>query len=137
MPLCLPDGMVSSMTDHDEKAVGRRLRAVKNELGYKTTQTFAMFLGAERVTVDAWLNGRAFPPVRYLGPLRAEGITLDWLFYNDPSSMGYARAIRLQAAMDGDAVPPAEAREPEVPVVEVASPEVARPRRKKSKAATS
>lgn len=101
--------MISSMSEIDKKLVGARLRAVQTELGFATTQEFATHLGAERGTLDAWLNGRALPPVRYLTRLKEEhGITLDWLFYDDPSAMPYARSIRLQAAMSGLRVPSIE-----------------------------
>lgn len=124
----------------DKKVVGRRLRAVSRELGYKSTTALAAYLGVERGAADAWLHGRAFPPVPSITKLIDEhGITLDWLFYGDPAGLTYAMGIRLHGLMDGLEVPEAEPGVAEVrpeeglplPVAKAASTRLPR---KKSKA---
>lgn len=118
--------MISSMSEIDKKLVGMRLRALQAEFGFATTQEFATYLGAERGTLDAWLNGRALPPVRYLAPLREDHeITLDWVFYGDPAALPFARGIRLQAAMSGIRVPPVEESYTRSQIPELTLPEEA------------
>ena len=137
MPSADSTGTLSSMNKRTEKDVGDRLRVLQAELGFATTRAFGDYLGAERGTLDAWLNGRAFPPVRYLLRLVDEhAITLDWIFTGDPSGLSYARGIRLQAAVENETVPPAEDGEREVGLVVQPQSVVARRRRRKTKAAT-
>jgi len=91
--------------------VGRRLKVTAREFGFPTTASLARNLHEERNTVDAWFNGRALPPVQSMIKFCSQfGLTLDWIYKHDLSGLNLADNIRLKAAMEGDAVPPASRR---------------------------
>ena len=103
------------MTDQELRdEVGRRLRVTAHELGYRSAQALADWLGANRAQVQAWYSAIAMPPVKYMRRLAAEHrITLDWIYRGDGSGLTYPMYIRLAAAMEADAPPPDVAPEPE------------------------
>lgn len=106
-------GTVSHVAHIENRAVGRRLRDLARDLDLLPTRLMADYLGAQRGTVDAWFNGRALPPAGMLARLKDDhNVTLDWIFFGDPSGLPYALGIRLHALSMGENVPPVE---PEVP----------------------
>lgn len=131
-------GTVSVMTPIENKAVGRRLRELAKDLGLVPTRVMADYLGAQRGAVDAWFNGRALPPAGMLAKLKDEhGVTLDWIFFGDPSALPYALGIRLQALSIGEDVPPVAPGVLPVRLVENEEREAAgRPLRKSGSKAT-
>jgi hypothetical protein len=103
--------------------VGHRLRVTAHELGYRSAQALADWLGANRPQVQAWYNAVAMPPVKYMRKLALErGITLDWIYRGDGSGLANAMYIRLIAAMDAATPPPDVEPEPE-PEPDEAGPE--------------
>jgi hypothetical protein len=103
--------------------VGHRLRVTAHELGYRSAQALADWLGANRPQVQAWYNAVAMPPVKYMRKLaRDRGITLDWIYRGDGSGLANAMYIRLIAAMDAATPPPDVEPEPE-PESDEAGPE--------------
>lgn len=126
--------MKDQQTFQDELAhrqeVGRRLRITAHELGYRTTQALADWLGANRPQVTAWFNALAMPPVKYMAKLAVErGVTLDWIYRGDGSALPNAMYIRLVGAMEAGTPPPDVAPEPE-PAPEPQSPAAVYPLRK-------
>lgn len=118
--------------------VGRRLRATASAVSITTTAELANFLGAERGQVDAWINGRALPPVPFMRRLcDVFGLTLDWIYLGKLGGLSYDRAILLQAISD-DTQPPTLASPPSLvqagePAAEVdQSAPVQVPRRRKA-----
>lgn len=93
--------------------VGRRLRETAYELGYKTAQSLADWLGANRAQVNAWLLGVAMPPVKYMQKLTDRGVTLDWIYLGDGAGLSHAMYIRLTAALEAGKPLPEVAPEPE------------------------
>jgi len=94
--------------------VGRRLRVTAHELGYRSVQDLADWLGANRPQVQAWYSAIALPPVKYMRRFaREHRITLDWIYEGDGSALSYPLYIRLVAAMEADEPPPDVAPEPE------------------------
>jgi transcriptional regulator with XRE-family HTH domain len=95
-------------------AVAHRVRVTAYELGYRSAQSFAEYLGANRPQVAAWFNAVAMPPVKYMNKLAVErGITLDWIYRGDGSGLSHALYIRLTAAMEAVEPPPDVEPEPE------------------------
>ena len=103
------------MNDQQLRAeVGHRLRVTAHELGYRSAQALADWLGANRAQVAAWFNAVAMPPVKYMRKLAIErGITLDWIYRGDGSGLSNALYIRLVAAMEAGTPPPDVEPEPE------------------------
>ena len=111
---------MSLPTDTDAREVGRRLRETAWELGYRTQQQLADYLGVTRGQVYTWYRGLALPPVKHMKRLcREHGLTLDWIYSGDGRTLSYATYIRLTAAMDGrrlqDVEPEDEPDPPEKP----------------------
>jgi transcriptional regulator with XRE-family HTH domain len=108
---------LSLSTDKYAREVGRRLRETAWELGYRTQQQLAEYLGVTRGQVYTWYRGLALPPVKHMQRLcREHRLTLDWIYSGDGSGLTYATYIRLTAAMDGKRlqdVEPEEEPEPE------------------------
>ena len=103
------------MNDQQLRAeVGHRLRVTAHELGYRSAQALADWLGANRAQVAAWFNAVAMPPVKYMRRLRAEHhIPLDWIYAGDGSGLPHGIYIRLIAAMEAGTPPPDVEPEPE------------------------
>ena len=124
--------------DSYTREVGRRLRETAWELGYRTQQQLAEYLGVTRGQVYTWYRGLALPPVKHMQRLcREHRLTLDWIYSGDGSGLTYATYIRLTSAMEGKRlqdVPPEEEAEPEpddsgapgAPVVDCSPPAGAR-----------
>jgi Bacteriophage CI repressor helix-turn-helix domain len=93
--------------------VGQRLRASAWELGYRSQQELADWLGATRAQVYTWYRGLALPPVKYTQKLAERGITMDWIYRGDGAGLSNAIYIRLMAAMEQDSPPPDVPPEPE------------------------
>jgi hypothetical protein len=102
--------------------VGRRLRVTAHELGYRSVQDLADWLGANRPQVQAWYSAIALPPVKYMRRFaREHRITLDWIYEGDGSALSYPLYIRLTGAMEADEPPPDVPPEPE-PALDSAGP---------------
>ena len=93
--------------------VGERVRIAAWELGYRTHQQIADWLGGTRRQVTAWMLGIALVPVKYATKFSAHGIDLDWIYRGDPSGLTHAAYIRLTAAIAEGRPPPDVAPEPE------------------------
>ena len=93
--------------------VGRRLRETAWELGYRSQQELADWLGATRPQVYTWYRGLALPPVKYMQQFAERGVDLDWIYSGDPSGLSAAMYIRLAAAMEEGKPLPDVAQEPE------------------------
>lgn len=90
-------------------AVGRRLRETAWELGFRSQQALADWLGATRPQVYTWYRGLALPPVKYMQQLAEQrGVTLDWIYLGDGSGLSNALYIRLMAAIEGRRLPDTE-----------------------------
>jgi len=93
---------LSLPVDSYAREVGRRLRETAWELGYRTQQQLADYLGVTRGQVYTWYRGLALPPVKHMQQLvREHRLTLDWIYSGDGSGLTYATYIRLTAAMAG------------------------------------
>ena len=103
------------MNDQElREEVGHRLRVTAHELGYRSAQALADYLGATRPQVAAWFNAVAMPPVKYMRKLALDrGVTLDWIYRGDGSGLSNALYIRLVAAMEAGTPPPDVEPEPE------------------------
>jgi len=108
---------LSLSTDNYAQEVGRRLRETAWELGYRTQQQLADYLGVTRGQVYTWYRGLALPPVKHMKRLcREHRLTLDWIYSGDGSTLTYATFIRLTSAMDGRRLQDVESEEePEPP----------------------
>jgi hypothetical protein len=89
--------------------VGRRLRETAWELGFRSQQQLADWLGATRPQVHTWYNGIAMPPVKYMQQLAEQrGVTLDWIYRGDGSGLSNTMYIRLMSAIEGRRLPDPE-----------------------------
>jgi hypothetical protein len=109
--------------------VGRRLRETAYELGYRSQQELADWLGATRPQVYTWYRGLALPPVKYMRQFCERGVDLDWIYRGDPAGLSAAMYIRLAAAIEEGRPLPDVAPEPE-PEPESESAVIAYPSRK-------
>jgi transcriptional regulator with XRE-family HTH domain len=107
-------GMSECTRDPYKIEVGNRLRLTARELGYVTQDELAAYLGTTRAVVEAWYNGRALPPVRYMKTLcERRGVTLEWIYRGSLIGLPRGMDIRLEALTLGDdppAVPPEPAQ---------------------------
>lgn len=92
------------MAKRDEltREIGERLRITAREIGLPSQASLADYLGANRPQVDAWLNGRAKPPVEYMIKLADRGISLDWIYKGDPMALTLGLYIRVKGAMTAE-----------------------------------
>jgi hypothetical protein len=93
--------------------VGRRLRETAWELGYRSQQELADWLGATRPQVYTWYRGLALPPVKYMQQFAERGVDLDWIYRGDAAGLSAAMYIRLTAAIEEGRPLPDVAPEPE------------------------
>jgi hypothetical protein len=93
--------------------VGRRLRETAWELGYRSQQDLADWLGATRPQVYTWYRGLALPPVKYMQKFTERGVDLDWIYLGDAAGLSAAMYIRLAAAIQEGRPLPDVAPEPE------------------------
>ena len=74
------------MSPFNDKAIGRRVKRLREYLGYKNATQFAEFLGINVSRVRNLEAGRQLMmPLAQLMKRRLPGLSLDWLFYGDPT----------------------------------------------------
>lgn len=71
-----------------DKLVGRRLTAVRVELGFEYIRAFAVALGVEEDRYSSWEKGKnSFPPEFASLLTEKWGVSMDWLYSRDPNRL--------------------------------------------------
>ena len=69
-------------------ATGARLRQLREAYGFATTRAFAAELGVTEDAMHLYEVGKRLPPVHLASRLKARfGVTLDWLYDGDASTL--------------------------------------------------
>lgn len=81
---------------------GRRLRAARRATGYDTIRWFAEVMKENEDNISNWERGVSLVPTEFTARLRALfGITADWIYAGDASTMKPDLAIKITNLMNG------------------------------------
>lgn len=93
--------------DMSNKAVGRRIEAIREAIGVESQRLMAERLGVDTNRYNNWANGVASIPVPFAIKLCAvSGATLDYVFRGDESGL----PLRLITLLQGGPAPVAKPR---------------------------
>ena len=92
--------MIGTEEDDLRAAFGQRLIAARKAAGFVKQNAFATELGISSSRLSQWEAGRRTPDMFYLGKIiTITGVTLDWLYFGNPSGMPYGIIQKLGGLM--------------------------------------
>lgn len=119
--------MMWAMAKTDPSDVGRRLRAIMVELGYRKPADFAAALDIVPAAVSNWMSGYNLPKLQTAAKLveLIPDLTLDWIYLGDEARLprGLADRLRIRViAFEQGLEVPVVAPDPVTPKVRAVRP---------------
>lgn len=85
--------------DLEHELIGKRLEAVRIACTPLPQREFAETLGATNQQYNNWVHGKPIPPAYAAELVRQYGVTLDWIYLDDPSGLPFALKSKLEAEL--------------------------------------